>query len=244
MIYLNDNILVKNQDLGLTLTILGCSENSTKSNFEIFFSKNYDFLKENITLLNKDLEDYINKKDFYGSSLFILSSFGNYEFNWKNSLQDWEKFSLLVEKIGGTDFMAYLLRENLIIENGRTIDFGHPYLLIGSPKFGKFEGFEYKFHNNEKNLIGKSHKNDLHAEIWVDLNKENLKCPKKILNYKKIEEMEEIYKNKLEEKLDLVKNETKVNNLTKKNNNNTVPLKNIVKKKKRRRKSSCYWRNF
>jgi hypothetical protein len=66
--------------------------------------------------------------------IFIISSFGSYEDNYQNSLNDWKEFSTLIEKLGGCTFITYLVSNRP----------SHPYILIGSDSFKTLDAIEYK----------------------------------------------------------------------------------------------------
>lgn len=187
IISLQGKVLTKNKEVGLTLTIITCS-NSDKNSSSVYqkaYEKNFDLHSASKTLkdLNADLSEFI-LKDYYGTPLFIISSFGNYEQNWQVEFDEWRQFSINVEKLGGQLFLEYLTRTNLIIYNGKTIDIGHPYILVGSPKFKKYEAYEYKA-SNWIDQYSNSSQSDVIFELKMDMGKKKLKCPQ---IYKRLED--------------------------------------------------------
>lgn len=189
IISLQGKVLTKNKEKGLTFTILACSSNDQNSTsmYKKTYEKNFDLHSISQTLkdLNSDIKEFISK-DYFGTPLFIITSFGNYEQDWQFEFDEWRTFSVHMEKLGGQLFFEYLIRTNIIIYNGKTLDIGHPYILVGSPKFKKYEAYEYKASNlDDQNSNNSQSNSNIIYELKIDMGKKILKCPKV---YKRLED--------------------------------------------------------
>ena len=190
IVYLNDDVISKNEFRGLNLMVLGCSENSDEisnnndGNYKKFFEKNFDLWSDGELLsdLNNNLKELITKS-YYGTPLFVLSSFGNFDYYVSEDSEDWIEFNFLYEKLGGSSLISYFKQKNNIVVNGRTMDFGHPFILVGSPKFETLRGFEYIFTNDAD--ISPSQTN---IELMIDLNQKKLQCPQPFSNFRSLKE--------------------------------------------------------
>ena len=189
MVYLNDAVISKNEFRGLDLMVLGCPENSDEINnfdghYKKFFEKKFDLWSDGELLkdLNKNLKELM-AKSYYGTPLFVLSSFGNYDYYISDDSEDWIEFNFLYEKIGGSSLISYFKQKNNIIVNGKTTDFGHPFILVGSMKFETLSGFEYIFTNNSD-----ISPNQINIELMIDLNEKKLQCPQPFSNFRSLKE--------------------------------------------------------
>lgn len=189
MVYLNDDVILKNEFRGLSLMLLGCPENSDEisnndGHYKKFFERNFDLWSDGelLTDLNRILKELI-AKSYFGTPLFVLTSFGNYDYYVNENLEDWIEFNFLYEKLGGSSLISYLKQKNNIIVNGRTTDYGHPFILVGSPKFETLSGFEYIFTNNSD-----ISPNQINIELMIDLNEKKLHCPQPFSNFRSLKE--------------------------------------------------------
>jgi len=79
------------------------------------------------------------------------------------------------------------MQENLINRDSVQINYGHPYILVGSPQFRTSQGVEYKYKIKTRNLknseeIQASINSDKlnYAELIFDLYSRDLICPEKL----------------------------------------------------------------
>ena len=188
IIILNEEFITKNDYRGISLTLIGCPEKNSGDETDKYYKvweKNYDLWSDGSQL--KDLNDKLKEliaKSYYGTPLFIISSFANYDFYLSENSEDWIEFNLLLEKLGASSLLTYLSQFNSIIINGKISDFGHPFIIVGSPKFEKYSAFEYGFKNNSETSTSQ-----INVQLMIDLNEKQLKCPKPITKFQSLKEI-------------------------------------------------------
>jgi len=187
MIVLDNMIVSKNELRGISLTILGCPEEDERNeitHYQKFLEKNFDLWSDGELLhdLNEKLHESI-ERTYYGTPIFVISTFGNYDYYINDDSENWIEFNFILEKLGGSSFISYLKQKNNIIINGIATDFGHPFIFVGSPKFEKLSAFEYHFDNNSQ-----TSSNQLNVELMIDLNEKKLQCPQPFSKFKALKE--------------------------------------------------------
>lgn len=223
MVILNDKLIANDYKKGIYFLILSCFHGT----YIKIYDQTFDLWSngQEINDLNKKITEF-SKKFYESAPLFILTSIGNYEYYYQENDDHWNKFFSLLEMLGASFLKNYLKEDNFIEINHKMVDFGHPFIIVGSPKFNKMTAFESFFDKTQEITEISSFKQ---AELLINLEK-GLKCSKmstNITNSNEINEEDDVFKDfsfKSQEDKDIIF-PTPYNNTT----NPCIQLVNLTK---------------
>lgn len=186
IVIFNDKIMTNNDKKGIYFLILSCSLGS----YIKLYEKTYDLWSngQEISDLNKKIIEF-SKKFYEATPLFVLSSIGNYEYYYQENDENWNQFFFLLEMLGASFLKNYLKTDNFIEISHKMVNFGHPFIIVGSPKFNKMTAFESFFDRNQDLDFSSIKK----VELLINLDEKNLKCSKMITNISNLNEIKEDY---------------------------------------------------